>query len=208
MLHMHVRSIATHPGGPLLEGRVDEAEVGVVLRLGVHPTADQILDGDLHGLHVNTTCKVDVLVHQVAVPVLLCSPRARPVRPGRLCSASLIAHTVQGVQHGHVCWQRLLRDQIACGTVLLVRAGAKHCGRPSCRTHRQRPPGTHQVELRSSCEAPEPVVREQALCPHEPARWPGAKCPNLPSEIGILRGRKEVSRLPALVHGLEQRRHL
>ena len=43
-------------GGALLEGGVDEAQVGVVGRLGVHPRRDQVLDGDLDCLRAARRC--------------------------------------------------------------------------------------------------------------------------------------------------------
>ena len=54
-----------------------------------------------------------VLVHQIAVPVLLGHPLPRPAAPGPGAGARLVAHAVQGVEHGHVCGQRLLRDHVA-----------------------------------------------------------------------------------------------
>ena len=48
-----VAQVPPHLGGALLEGGVDEAQVGVVLCLGVHAGANQVLDGPLDGLHVD-----------------------------------------------------------------------------------------------------------------------------------------------------------
>lgn len=45
--------------------------------------------------------------------VLLGSPGAGPVGPGGVGRASLVAHAVQGVEHGHVGGQCLLSDHVA-----------------------------------------------------------------------------------------------
>lgn len=65
-------------GGALLEGGVDETQIWVVFGLGVHTTADQVLNGDLNSLHVHPAGEHAVLVHQVAVSVFLCSPFTGP----------------------------------------------------------------------------------------------------------------------------------
>ena len=65
-------------GGTLLEGGVDETQVGVVLGLGVHAAANEVLDGYFHGLHVDSAREHTVLVHQVTMSVLLCSPLTGP----------------------------------------------------------------------------------------------------------------------------------
>ena len=49
----------------LLEGGVDEAQVGVVLGLGVHSGANQVLNCHLDGAHVDAAAEVQVLVEQV-----------------------------------------------------------------------------------------------------------------------------------------------
>ena len=69
-------------GGPLLKGGVDEAQVRVVFCLGVHTRAYEVLNGPLNSLHVDAARQVAVLVHEVAMPVLLCCPLASP--PARI----------------------------------------------------------------------------------------------------------------------------
>jgi hypothetical protein len=51
-----------HLGGALLERGVDEAQVRVVFRLGVHAAADEVLDRRLHGLHCHAPRGVAVQV--------------------------------------------------------------------------------------------------------------------------------------------------
>ena len=71
-------------GGALLEGCVDESQVWVVFGLWVHAAANQVLDGNFHGLHVDSAREHTVLVHQVAVSVLLCGPLTSPPVPQNL----------------------------------------------------------------------------------------------------------------------------
>ena len=99
-------------GLALLEGRIYEPEVWIVLRFGVHPGPDEALNGDLHGLHVDTARQPKVLIHGVAVSVLLRGPLPRPLGPGRARRARLVPNAVEGIQHGHVGRQCLLRDHV------------------------------------------------------------------------------------------------
>ncbi|CAA7394029.1 unnamed protein product [Spirodela intermedia] len=85
-------------GRPLLEGRVDEA---------------QVLDRLLDLAHVHSSGEVEVLVEEVAVAVLLRRPRPRPDGPGGAAGARLVADAVEGVEHRLVRRQRLLRDHVA-----------------------------------------------------------------------------------------------
>jgi hypothetical protein len=48
--------VRAHLCGALLEGGVDESKVGVVLCLGVHAGADEVVDGHLDGVHVDPVC--------------------------------------------------------------------------------------------------------------------------------------------------------
>lgn len=65
-------------GGTLLERGVYETQVWVVLSLGVHAAANEVLNGDFHSLHVDSAREHAVLVHQVTMSVLLCSPFTGP----------------------------------------------------------------------------------------------------------------------------------
>mmetsp|Transcript_11276 Transcript_11276/g.33885 ORF Transcript_11276/g.33885 Transcript_11276/m.33885 type:complete len:452 (-) Transcript_11276:226-1581(-) len=113
LLRMTRSRAVTDLRGPLLEGGVDEAQVRVVLRLRVHTAADEVLNRDLNCLHVDLAGEIHVLVHGVAVPVLLRRPGACPSAPGGWRSARLVADAIQGVEHGHIGGQRLLRDHVS-----------------------------------------------------------------------------------------------
>lgn len=63
---------------PLLERGVNETQVWVVLGLRVHTSPNQVLDGNLDGLHVDSAREHAVFVHEVTMSVFLSSPLARP----------------------------------------------------------------------------------------------------------------------------------
>lgn len=56
--------------------------------------------------------QVHVFVHDVTMSVLLSRPLTRPPAPRRGAGTRLISHTIQSIQHGHVCGQSLLSDHI------------------------------------------------------------------------------------------------
>jgi hypothetical protein len=133
------RGVAVRDGRrALLEARVHEAQVRVVLRSRVlkfetvsrrwalrdpgnqmvatdayHAGADEVLDGLLDHAHVDAAGEVHVLAEDVSVAVLLGGPGARPDRPGACAGAGLVADAVERVDHGLVRGQRLLRDHVA-----------------------------------------------------------------------------------------------
>ncbi|KAB8087382.1 hypothetical protein EE612_011568, partial [Oryza sativa] len=100
-------------GGALLERRVDEPHVRVGAN-AYHAGANEVLYRLLDLPHVDPAGEVEVLVHQVAVPVLLGGPRPGPHGPGAAAGAGLVAHpAVHGVEHRLVRGERLLGDHVA-----------------------------------------------------------------------------------------------
>ena len=95
-----------------LEGGVHESEVRVVIRLGVHAGADEVLDGGLDGLHGNLPRHPHVLVHEISVAVLLGGPLAGPLGPRGAVRAGVVLGALEGVEHVHVRGERLLRDHV------------------------------------------------------------------------------------------------
>ena len=111
---------------PLLERRVHEPQVRVVLRLRVHPGADEVLNRRLDRLHVHLAGEVEVLVHEVSVAVLLRGPHPRPLPPRGRVRARLILRPFQRVEHVHVRRKRLLGDHVADeDDEVVVREGAR-----------------------------------------------------------------------------------
>lgn len=109
----HPTTTTTTAATTHLERGVDEPQIGVVLKAGVHPRADEPLHRALDCAPVDTPRQPEVLVERVAVAVLLGDPRARPAAPGRGVAAGLVAHAVERVDHRHVGRQRLLGDHVA-----------------------------------------------------------------------------------------------
>ena len=111
---------------PLLERRVHEPQVRIVLRLRVHPGADEVLNRRLDRLHVHLAGEVEVLVHEVSVAVLLRGPHPRPLPPRGRVRARLILRPFQRVEHVHVRRKRLLGDHVADeDDEVVVREGAR-----------------------------------------------------------------------------------
>ena len=100
-------------GGALLEGGVDEATVGVLLCSGVEAGCDEVLNGNLDRAHVAAATKVQVLVEEVAVAVLLGGPTAAPPGPGRVGRAGGVIASLEGVEEGLIGGKGLLCDHIA-----------------------------------------------------------------------------------------------
>mmetsp|Transcript_2819 Transcript_2819/g.8419 ORF Transcript_2819/g.8419 Transcript_2819/m.8419 type:complete len:209 (-) Transcript_2819:397-1023(-) len=107
------RRAVGHLGRPLLERRVDQAPVRVMIRLNVHPAPDQSLNSTFYCPHVYPARQVQVLVEQVAVAILLRRPLPRPSRVRGRRRTRLVTNPIQGVKLRHVRRQRLLGDHIA-----------------------------------------------------------------------------------------------
>lgn len=54
---MPLYTLATYLGCALLEACVDEAQIWVVLCLGIHTAGDEVLNGGLNGMHVHPAQK-------------------------------------------------------------------------------------------------------------------------------------------------------
>mmetsp|Transcript_16540 Transcript_16540/g.47483 ORF Transcript_16540/g.47483 Transcript_16540/m.47483 type:complete len:383 (+) Transcript_16540:161-1309(+) len=100
-------------GGALLEGGVDEATVGVLLCSWVEAGSDEMLNGNLDGAHVAAAAKVQVLIEEITVAVLLGGPAAAPTGPGRVARAGRIIASLEGVQEGLIGGEGLLCYHIA-----------------------------------------------------------------------------------------------
>jgi hypothetical protein len=82
------------------------------IRNSYHARSNQILDSLLDLLHVHPASQVQVLVQQIAVPILFGRPGASPDAPRGGASARLVPAPVQCVQHGLVRGQSLLGNHI------------------------------------------------------------------------------------------------
>lgn len=100
-------------GGPLLEGRVEEAAVGVLARSGVESGGDEVLDGDFDGAHVALAREVEVFVEEVSVAVFFGGPAARPAGPGAVGGADGVVAALEGVEQGLVGGQGFFGDHVS-----------------------------------------------------------------------------------------------
>mmetsp|Transcript_23867 Transcript_23867/g.50768 ORF Transcript_23867/g.50768 Transcript_23867/m.50768 type:complete len:273 (-) Transcript_23867:223-1041(-) len=99
-------------GSSFLEGCVDKTSVGVLLRVGIESTGDQVLDGNLDGTHVALSGEVEVFVEKITVSVLLGRPSTAPFGPWRVRVSGWIVATLEGVQQGLVSGKSLFRDHV------------------------------------------------------------------------------------------------